>query len=158
IVERPTPVFCLVDVHPDRRGDIVGEHGLRTTPSLPLDKTSDVFGNMVRRCVLAPGETSLLLDGLIAATGLPDARDANGRAVPVTELPCEIATYLNGSRYCETDKLGLLAWSTFGRLVPGTEMVQAICDFTHEHLTFDYQRAQSTRTAVEAYEERIGVC
>jgi len=37
-------------------------------------------------------------------------------------------------------------------------MVQAICDFTHERLVFDYQRARSTRTALQAYQERTGVC
>jgi transglutaminase-like putative cysteine protease len=37
-------------------------------------------------------------------------------------------------------------------------MVQAICDFTHERLMFDYQRARSTRTALQAYQERTGVC
>ena len=25
VVERPTPVFCLVDIHPDRRKDIIRE-------------------------------------------------------------------------------------------------------------------------------------
>src|SRR6185436_2332215 len=70
----------------------------------------------------------------------------------------EVTTFLNGSRYCETDKLAGIAWATFGHLSPGTGMVQAICDVVHNRLTFDYQRARATRTAVEAYEERGGVC
>ena len=36
--------------------------------------------------------------------------------------------------------------------------VQAICDFVNRHLHFDYQQARSTRTAVEAYREGVGVC
>jgi transglutaminase-like putative cysteine protease len=36
--------------------------------------------------------------------------------------------------------------------------VQAICDFVQQRIVFDYQSARSTRTAYEAYEERIGVC
>jgi transglutaminase-like putative cysteine protease len=36
--------------------------------------------------------------------------------------------------------------------------VQAICDFVHAHITFGYEHARSTRTASQAYEERIGVC
>jgi transglutaminase-like putative cysteine protease len=36
--------------------------------------------------------------------------------------------------------------------------VQAIVDFVHNHIRFDYQRARSTRTAWEAYQEREGVC
>jgi transglutaminase-like putative cysteine protease len=36
--------------------------------------------------------------------------------------------------------------------------VQAICDYVHQHLVFDYQRARPTRTALEAWRERAGVC
>jgi len=36
--------------------------------------------------------------------------------------------------------------------------VQAVCDFVHQHIKFDYLQARSTRTAFEAFEERIGVC
>jgi transglutaminase-like putative cysteine protease len=158
VVERPTPTFVLVDIHPERRAEILREDALRTNPSLPLVKTSDAFGNILQRCVLPAGETRILLDGVITDTGLPDARDPDARAVPMTDLPGEVAMYLNGSRYCETDKLGSLAWSTFGHLGAGTDMVQAICDFTHERLTFDYKQARPTRTAAEAYEERVGVC
>jgi transglutaminase-like putative cysteine protease len=158
IVERPTPIFCLVDVHPDRRPDIVREHPLHAFPSLPLLATADAFGNVLKRCMLPPGETSFLLDGIITDTGSPDVRDPAARAMAVTDLPGDVVTYLNGSRYCDTDRLAPLAWNTFGHLPPGAEMVQAICDFTHERLTFDYQQARATRTAFEAYEERVGVC
>jgi transglutaminase-like putative cysteine protease len=157
-VERPTPVFCLVDIHPDRRKDIVRETSLRASPSVPLKTMHDAFGNIMRRTVLPAGETSLSLDGVIADPGLPDAREPGARTLPVTELPGDVAVYLNGSRYCETDRLGAIAWGSFGHLAPGTGMVQAICDFAHDRLAFDYKQARCTRTALEAYEERIGVC
>jgi hypothetical protein len=82
---------------------------------------------------------------VIADPGLPDGRDPAARALPVTELPGDAAIYLNGSRYCETDKLGSIAWSTFGHLAPGAEMVQAICDFAHNRLAFDYKQARCTQ-------------
>ena len=36
--------------------------------------------------------------------------------------------------------------------------MQAVCDFVHQHLTFGYQFARATRTAFEAFQERLGVC
>ena len=36
--------------------------------------------------------------------------------------------------------------------------MQAICGFVHQHLTFGYPHARATRTALEAYEEKKGVC
>jgi transglutaminase-like putative cysteine protease len=50
------------------------------------------------------------------------------------------------------------AWSHFRQTRPGWERVQAVCDFVHGHLQFDYQRARSDRTALQAFRERVGVC
>ena len=36
--------------------------------------------------------------------------------------------------------------------------MQAICDFVHQRIRFDYQLARSTRTAFDAYNEQVGVC
>lgn len=36
--------------------------------------------------------------------------------------------------------------------------MQAVVDFVHNHLTFGYDFARNTRTAAEAFEERVGVC
>jgi transglutaminase-like putative cysteine protease len=63
-----------------------------------------------------------------------------------------------GSRYCETDLLSDVAWSRFGHTAPGGARVQAICDFVHNHIAFNYRNARSTRTAWETYNERTGVC
>jgi hypothetical protein len=66
--------------------------------------------------------------------------------------------YLLGSRYCETDTLSQTAWQLFGHTMPGYRRVQAICDFVHNHIWFNYQNARSTRTAAEAFTEKTGVC
>ena len=50
------------------------------------------------------------------------------------------------------------AWGMFGQTTPGWPRVQAICDFVHRHIRFDYQMARPNRTALEAYRERTGVC
>ena len=36
--------------------------------------------------------------------------------------------------------------------------MQAICDFVHNHITFNYQNARPTRTAWQAFNEQTGVC
>jgi transglutaminase-like putative cysteine protease len=40
----------------------------------------------------------------------------------------------------------------------GWPRVQAICDFVHHHIRFDYQQASRTRSAMDAYDEQQGVC
>ena len=76
----------------------------------------------------------------------------------VEQLPDDSLVFLLGSRYCETDLLSETAWQLFGGTEPGYPRVQAICDFVHNHIWFDYQNARVTRTATGAFNERTGVC
>ncbi len=77
---------------------------------------------------------------------------------PVEQLPESVLIYLLGSRYCETDLLSEIAWQQFGAGPSGWASVQAICDFVHQHIEFDYPYARRTRTVWEAYTQRRGVC
>ncbi len=76
----------------------------------------------------------------------------------MADLPDDTLLYLVGSRYVETDKLSQIAWDHFGHAAPGWPRAQAICDFVNGHIAFGYASARSTRTAYEAYAERVGVC
>ena len=158
LVNQPTPAFCLVDLHPERRQDVLDEQPLRAEPVLPFRTGYDAFGNIMQRCLLPAGETLLRLSGVVRDSGELDSRDIAAPCLAPLDLPHDVAIFLKGSRYCETDEMGALAWGTFGHLPLGAEMVQAICDFAHERLVFDYQRARSTRTALQAYQEQTGVC
>jgi transglutaminase-like putative cysteine protease len=157
-VSQPTPMIALLDINPDRRTDIVEEQGLILEPAGTLHSHIDGFGNLCRRAVIQPGETTLSCTGLVRDSGRPDEYDTAAEQVPVDQLPDEALVYLLASRYCETDLLGGLAWSQFGQIEGGHARVQAVCDFVHNHLTFGYENARPTRTAMLAYEERVGVC
>jgi transglutaminase-like putative cysteine protease len=109
--------------------------------------------------MVAPaGDITIWGDATIEDSGLVDRANFAAREIPVTDLPDSCLVYLMGSRYCETDKLSQTAWDLFGHLPPGWARVQAVCDFVHKHIRFDYMQARSTRTAFEAYNEGIGVC
>jgi transglutaminase-like putative cysteine protease len=63
------------------------------------------------------------------------------------------------ARYCEVDsELADFAWANFNSIPSGWSRVQAICDFVHAHLKFDYQQEKATRTALDAFRDRVGVC
>lgn len=157
-VQQPTPLITLLDVTDERRADIVRETNLSTLPSVAAATYRDPFGNFCRRMVAPKGTFRLTREGTIRDSGKTDLVDPSLAEVPVQELPTDVLVYLLGSRYCETDRLSDMAWKRFGRLKPGWERVEAIADFVHERLKFGYQFARATRTAAEAYQERIGVC
>jgi transglutaminase-like putative cysteine protease len=108
--------------------------------------------------VAPPGQVEISADAVVVDSGRPDAVEPAARQHEVSELPHDALVFLLGSRYCETERLMNVAWTNFGRSPTGWLRVQAICDFVHSHLGFGYLHARATRTAMEAFEERRGVC
>lgn len=73
------------------------------------------------------------------------------------ELPAEVLTYLLGSRYCDTDRLTTEAWRLVRRNRQGSARPRDR-PTPRSSLSPGYCYARATRTAYEAYEERVGVC
>ncbi|MFA5121023.1 transglutaminase family protein [Zavarzinia sp.] len=155
---QPTAMVCLLAVHPDRAFDMRSAESFFTNPNVPTSTYMDLYGNRCRRLVAPAGDLMMWGDATIEDSGQPDVKVPMAREVPPAELPDECLVYLLGSRYCETDLLSQTAWDLFGAIPPGWARVQAICDFVHGHISFDYMKARATRTAYEAFRERIGVC
>jgi transglutaminase-like putative cysteine protease len=154
----PTAVVTLLQVRDGREADIRSPEVFTMDPGLETHLYRDLFGNICRRFMAPPGNVTLASDSMLEDSGAPEVYPVDAEQHPVADLPDECLVYLMGSRYCETDRLGQLAWSLFGHIRPGWPRVQAISDFVHDRISFDYQTARATRTAFEAYEERTGVC
>jgi transglutaminase-like putative cysteine protease len=153
-----TPMILNMNVHYSRCSDLVRPDHLIVDPSVPLSIYRDGFGNWRTRTVAPPGRFRVSTDGLIRDRGEPDPTCAYAFEHTVDSLPDDTLPFLLPSRYCETELLASAACSLFGSMTPGWSRVQAICDFVHEHMTFDYQSARPTKTAWEAYNERRGLC
>jgi transglutaminase-like putative cysteine protease len=154
----PTALVCLLSVHDDRAADIRVPESFFTRPEVSTTTYHDLFGNRCRRLVAPRGDLTMWADSTIEDDGRIDPADWSARELPVADLPDETLVYLMGSRYCETDRLSQIAWDMFGATMPGWARVQAICDFVHRHVRFDYMQARATRTAFETFEEAVGVC
>ncbi|MBP2520790.1 transglutaminase-like putative cysteine protease [Agrobacterium tumefaciens] len=63
-----------------------------------------------------------------------------------------------GSRYCDTDRLADFAWKNFSATPLGWPRVQAIVDFVHSRIVFNYEKADPLRTAFGGFNDRTGVC
>ncbi len=155
---QPTPMMLMVNIHHSRANDIVRPDLLQTTPAVPSTTYRDGFGNWCTRLVVPRGRTVLSATGIVRDSGLIETVATSDRSTPVEALPEDTLVFLLGSRYCETDRLSETAWSLFSGTPGGALRVQAICDFVHNHITFAYGDARSTRSAWEAFNERKGVC
>jgi len=160
-VTGPMTLLYMLRVHPSRSADLLAPEDVRIAPRLPVEDYLDGFGNRCARVRVPAGVDAIRLTNraVVRDSGRPDAVEPDARQLDPGELPVDTLPFLLPSRYCEVDSELLdFAWSRFGGVAPGWARVQAICDFVHGHIAFDYQAARSTRTALGAYRDRTGVC
>jgi len=155
---QPTPMLLMLNIHYTRVADIIVPDTMTTTPSVPTFGYRDSFGNWCTRLVAPAGRIRIASAGTVEDAGLTDPVALDACQHEVQTLPDDVLIFLLGSRYCETDELNDTAWQLFGHTAPGWARVQAVCDFVHNHITFDYQHARPTKTALQAYNEKVGVC
>jgi transglutaminase-like putative cysteine protease len=155
---QPTPMLLVLNVHPSRRIDLLTEQTLTFTPSLEAWHYTDSFGNACSRTVAPPGITEISTEFEIYDSGQPDPVPEGAIQHSIQDLPDDVLVFLLGSRYCDTDMLSDFAWSTFGGIEPGWPRVKAIVDFAHQHIAFDYQKADLLRTAHGGFVDKVGVC
>ena len=155
---QPTPLLLMLRVHPSAARDLATPDFVATFPAVPLQTYLDGFGNLCTRLTAPAGLFRMTADATIGCDGAPDEIAPFASEIPVADLPAELLVFLLGSRYCETDKLSEIAWALFGRTPAGWARVQAICDFVHGHIRFDYMQARATKSAFDVYGERTGVC
>jgi transglutaminase-like putative cysteine protease len=147
-----------LNIHYSRASDIEVPDHLVISPAVPMTAYRDGFGNWISRIVAPPGLTRISTNAIVRDSGLPDVVIPDAPQHPMQDLPEEALVFLLASRYCDTELLTETAWRLFDHTPLGWARVQAICDFVHNHIRFDYMQARPTRTAWEAYSEGVGVC
>jgi transglutaminase-like putative cysteine protease len=118
----------------------------------------DSFGNRCSRLTSPVGLIRFWNDAVVEDDGRPEPHNPAARQHAIHELPHDAIGFLIASRYCEVDRMVDMAWQLFGAVPAGWARVQAVCDYVHERIRFDYQQARNTRSAFEAHQERVGVC
>jgi len=155
---QPTPIILNLNVHFTRTSDLLGRNDLMFDPPVPMAAYRDSFGNWCTRIVAPTGQIRISSDSVVNDSGIPDPVVPLAVQIAVQALPEETLIFLLGSRYCETDRLSEIAWSLFGTTPLGWSRVQAVCDYVRRHIAFGYEHARMTRTALEAYHDKTGVC
>ena len=152
------PMMALLHVHPSRTPDLLEPDEIATDPQTPVTSFIDSFGNRCARFVARAGRLRLTNSTLIRDSGEPDPVNLAAREIPVGDLPNEVLSYLLNSRYCEVDRFTNLAFELFGHVPQGWGRVAAVCSWVNSKVMFDYRAARPTKTAMDVFTERIGVC
>jgi len=158
-----TPMVAMLRLHPSVDRLLVGAETFRaellgSNTTLATEEYLDGFGNRCSRFVAPAG--TLRLSGC-STIETSDGQELQGFGLPLTpvqELPHEVLQFLVPSRYCEVDRFGGIAQDLFGHLGSGWALAASIRDWVHEKVAFDYKMARATKTAMDVYTERVGVC
>ena len=156
---QPTPMILNLNVHFTRVSDLVGRDDLVVDPPVPMAAYRDSFGNWCTRIVAPKGRTRVSADALVNDTGAARRRSCRRR----NRFRCRTCPR---RRCCSCSAAGIAKpigcprrrGISSGKAPTGWGRVQAICDYVHRHITFGYEHARMTRTALEAFHDRTGVC
>lgn len=154
----PVALVALLHVHPSREADLLHPDRVQIEPALEAREYIDSFGNRCTRLFAPAGTLRLFNHFELRNEDAPDPSDFSAMEMPVQDLPDEVLQFLLNSRYCEVDRLSGVALDLFGHLSPGWSRVQAVLGYVHRIVQFGYGFARSTKTALDTYTERAGVC
>lgn len=157
-VPAAVPIVALLNVHSSRTADLLEPDQLQISPEVPITSYVDSFGNYCSLFVAPQGSVRLYSRTTIRDSGELDLIAPEARQWPVAQLPTDVLQFLLSSRYCEVDLLSNVAYELFGNTEPGWPRVQAICDWVNLKVTFGYNFARHTKSALDVYTERAGVC
>jgi transglutaminase-like putative cysteine protease len=155
---QPTPIIAMLHLHPSCRAQIRRDEYLLVDPQVPLGNYVDGFGNRCSRLTSPAGQLRFWNDAVLEDDGRPETHSLFARQHEIHELPYDAIEFLIASRYCEVDRMVETAWQLFGAVPAGWARVQAVCDYVHGLIRFDYLQARKTRSAFEAHAEGVGVC
>ena len=125
---------------------------------IPISDYTDSFGNRCSRFLAPAGHLRVSGHSLIEYEYVPDPINVHAVQHNVEDLPTDVLQFLLSSRYCQVDSLSLVAGDLFGHTTPGWARAIFIRDWVHDHVRFNYNSARSTKTALDVFTERVGVC
>jgi transglutaminase-like putative cysteine protease len=152
-----THAIVMVEPHVDEQARLIAP-SLEVRPSVATSSYLDRFANHCRRLTFPAGEVDLRYHATVTDDGQVDVTDDDAPELAPADLPDEALQYVLPSRFCQSDELAAFAFEQFGGLRPGWTRVQAISNWVHQHLGFDYGAASPTITAVDVLRDGHGVC
>jgi transglutaminase-like putative cysteine protease len=134
------------------------EEELAIEPRVPTSEYADDLGNRFTR--LQTGKHEQLAVHYRAKVDCDFAVRPASRiaATPVAALENHAIPYLFPSRYCQSDRLGRLAWDLFGKIAKPHDKVLAITKWIHDNVEYLRGSTDSATSAYDTVTQRTGVC
>jgi transglutaminase-like putative cysteine protease len=150
----------LVNIHALRApGQTIIEETFIVTPYIQTEELTSV--NYENRFIRLEAEAGTFLTISYKATIEASYKiidKPESEFVPVVQLDGNVLPYLFPSRYCQSDKLGKLAYKKFGHIENAYAKVLAVVDWIYENVEYISGSTNSQTSAYDTVAERAGVC
>ncbi len=153
------PSALILSMHAQHNASqTIIEEDFAVEPRVPVREYADDFGNRFIR--LDTGKHTQLALRYRAKVDCDFEVRAASRiaAPPVAALENHAITYLFPSRYCQSDRLGRLAWDLFGKIAKPHDKVLAITEWIHDNVEYVRGSTDSGTSAYDTVTQRVGVC
>jgi transglutaminase-like putative cysteine protease len=152
----PTPLILMLRPRSGAQ-QWVARETYAITPSVPVIEFTDAYGNLCQRLIAPPGEFTIQTSADILTA--PEIDVAPGAPFDeVQTLPDAVLTYLQPSRYCESEQFFEMASEIVGDITPGYDQVVALCAWIQREVRFNPASIYDHMTAADVNQRREGVC
>jgi transglutaminase-like putative cysteine protease len=138
-------------------GQTVIEEDLQFAPHLTATEYFDLYGNACHRLLVPPGAFQITSTVTAETADMIDV-NPNAAFVPVQSIPDDVLHFLLPSRYCQSDLLGKLAQEIVAGIDSGYDQVEAIRQWIHDHIEYQYDTSDASTSAIDTEQTRVGVC
>ena len=161
----PLTILAMLRLHPSVEASLIHPE-IATIEHIDLDNKreiegnlyTDSFGNQCIRFSAPAGALRLAGSNLVRYEEHGEIDGTSAIQHRIEDLPNEVLQFLLNSRYCEVDRMSSIAGELFGSTPEGWQRAITIRDWVHDHVMFDYKAARPTKTALDVFTERVGVC
>ncbi|RFZ82696.1 transglutaminase family protein [Mucilaginibacter terrenus] len=157
-VKAPSTLILNINALRTDRQNII-EESLVLDPHINSEELPPIHGEnrFVRLDIQQPGPIAVSYHALV--DNYYEVRNhSNMPEIPVAQFHPSVLTYLNPSRYCQSDKLYRLASNTFGHIHTPFEQVFAITDWIHKNVEYLSGFTNSETSAYDTVTQQAGVC
>ena len=149
----------ILSVHAQRTAaqKIVAER-FTVEPDVPTNEYADDMGNRFVRLETGSHKQLTIRYRADVDCDFEVHHAANIAPTPVAALEDATIPYLFASRYCQSDRLGRLAWDLFGSIDKPHDKVLAIANWIHDNVEYLRGSTDSTTSAFDTVTQRVGVC
>lgn len=155
-----SPSTLLLNIQPFKSlNQVIIEESFEASPPLAMKELNSLAGEKRFKIIDIPQAGNISLR--YQATVSNEVKIISGLHlddVPISLMPASALSYLNPSRYCQSDKLYKFAYNKFGKIGNAFEKVMAIRDWIYNNVEYSSGYTTPQTSAFDTITEQTGVC